>query len=94
MSIAKNLKMNVEKAMARLPEATTRGFHDGREAGHDLVEGVPYAAGARRWLRLRRQRERRGILATPVRSLWSWAARAIGCGGTSENENHGSMKPA
>jgi len=34
------------KAAEHIPEDTKRGFRDGRKAGSDLIEHVPYAAGA------------------------------------------------
>ena len=50
---AKNVKQTFDKArvaaskaVAKLPEASTRGFHDGRKAGHDFVANTPYFAGA------------------------------------------------
>jgi hypothetical protein len=40
-----NVRVVARKAVAKLPKATVRGFHDGRKAGNDFVENAPYFAG-------------------------------------------------
>jgi ribosomal protein L36 len=39
-------KVISRKAVERVPASTKRGFHNGRKAGHDFVENVPYGVGA------------------------------------------------
>ena len=53
MHVQKSLTKGFDKArvvareaVAKLPASTVRGFHDGRQAGHDFIEDAPYIAGA------------------------------------------------
>jgi hypothetical protein len=100
MSVQKNLT-SVEKAkaagrmiVAKLPEAAIRGFDDGRVAGHDFVESVPYAAGAAVGFSYGASESILGLLAAPVTSLVGWAAWAIGCGNRGQSENHDAAEVA
>ena len=99
MSSLKSMEMSVEKAkaagrmvVAKLPEATIRGFDDGRVAGHDFVVGVPYAAGATVGFTYGASERIIGLLAAPVTSLVGWAAGVIGCGSRGQNENNGAAE--
>jgi hypothetical protein len=41
-----NARTIARKAVAKLPESTKRGFHDGLKTGHDFIGNTPYIVGA------------------------------------------------
>ena len=61
------------KTVAKLPETTKRGFHDGRKAGRDVVENAPYIAGAVVGFVYGAGEAVVGALAAPVGNLLGWA---------------------
>jgi len=61
------------KAVAKLPEASVRGFHDGRKAGRDAIGNAPYFAGAVAGFAVGATEAVVGALAAPVGNLLGWA---------------------
>ena len=96
MSIQKSLKTSVEKVkvagrkvVAKLPESTVQGFHDGRRHGRKFVEeGIPFGAGCAVGFGYGASEAIVGLLATPVNVLVGWAAWAIYGGNREHNENN------
>jgi hypothetical protein len=67
------------KAVERVPASTKRGFHNGRQAGHDFVENVPYGVGAAVGFVYGAGEAVIGALAGPVGSVFGWASSLV-CG--------------
>lgn len=61
------------KAVERVPASTKRGFHNGRKAGHDFVENVPYGVGAAVGFAYGAGEAIVGALAEPVSNVFGWA---------------------
>ena len=72
-----NARAVAHKAVAKLPAATVRGFHDGRKAGHDFIENAPYIAGAAVGLVYGTGEAIVGALAEPVSSVFGWAVSLV-----------------
>jgi hypothetical protein len=64
------------KAVAKLPQSTVRGFHDGRRTGRNFVENSPYVGGAVA-----------GFAYGAVEAVVDWAASAIGWAWGDEDED-------
>lgn len=67
------------KAVERVPASTKRGFHNGRRAGHDFVENVPYGVGFAVGLVYGAGEAVVEAVAEPVSNLFGWASSLV-CG--------------
>jgi hypothetical protein len=62
------------KAVAKLPESTIRGFHDGRKAGRNFVGNAPHVAGAVVGFVYGAGEAVVGVVAEPVGNLLGWVS--------------------
>ena len=78
MRIQQSVKKNFDKAVAKLPASTKRGFRDGRQAGNNAVEAIPYGIGAVAGFTYGIGEAIVGALAGPVGSVFGCRSLAHG----------------
>ena len=68
------------EAVSKLPASTVRGFHDGRQVGHDFIENAPYLAGGAAGLVYGAGEAVIGLAASAIG--WAWAGEEEGAAET------------
>lgn len=77
-AVAKTRRIT-RKIAENVPTETKRGFNDGRQAGNNVVEAIPYVAGAVVGFTVGATEAIVGALVEPVGNLLGWASSLV-CG--------------